>query len=1117
MFRYRPILLVVLLLPIAGYTVSGIAITNSDVLIPFTSVKSSEPITSSGSPQTYDRLFTSDHFIRPESGQRSIPDRVTIDLEFENIDRSYFSDADLLQDYSGSTYQSDEDFSFTSDKIQGGYKNHGPINIDGNKEFRKYSGKGTASDPYIIQWYNFIDRSGKNNNLIQIQNTDVYFIIYNNRFTDATSSHVGIVLSNVRNGMIQFNEFSNNDFGIHITNSQDIIIDGNGISLNVFDGISIRDSTGISVLDTNVQSSEDGLSIESSDGLIIEGNTFANNTQNGIYLNQSNSNQIINNIVADNELDGIFLENSNSNLLDLNTIYGNGADQPLVSLSKSGTLVTMAAGFVGSGIWLDPSNDNNITDNIIYDNSGNGIFLEDSANNQLLNNFVFSNDIDGVFLENSDGNTIVGNTVHDNGGGGALQAFSSISISAAGVLGSGIWLDPSNGNTISDNIIYDNLGNGVFLDDSSNNVVDYNMIFSNDVDGIFLQNAHSNNITDNTITDNGNLPGLKRAFSIEGINIDAVGFVGSGIWLDPSDGNVITGNTITGNAANGVYLEDSNNNDVSGNTISDNDVDGVFLQNANSNTIDSNTIFSNGPGKGSIQLQSTANGFTLDAVGFVGSGIWLDPSSDNSISNNIIYDNAANGVYLELSTENNVTDNNIYSNDIDGVFLLGSDSNIISNNSITDNGFGFQSLGLGLDTVGFIGSGIFLDPSNDNVVSNNYVANNAGNGVALEGSSGNTISSNVIDGNGYATGGLLSLDAVGFVGSGIWLDPSDGNTIENNNVTNNAENGIYLYESDNNIVSGNNVYLNDLNGISLQNSSYNYITSNAIDSNGIEVSGLNLEAVGFVGSGIWLDPSEGNVVELNNVTNNAENGLFVIDTNSTVVSENRFFDNGEYGVNLNNGSWDNNATGNNFDGNSFGQARDDGFNNQFFTNFWADHDNNDTDYDGISDIPYIIDGNASNTDAVPSNIPNGINFANFSATIVPTKINAESEGTPVTAKIELSDGFRVLNITLDKIWLNGTINPYEYHIIDILRFTVTFNRSEVNNLINSLNQDPPFFVVLEVTGIINDGLLIFWAYDTVEINQDEDPLPLTLIFAPIAPVAIGEIIRKKSKKAGKST
>jgi hypothetical protein len=198
--------------------------------------------------------------------------------------------------------------------------------------------------------------------------------------------------------------------------------------------------------------------------------------------------------------------------------------------------------------------------------------------------------------------------------------------------------------------------------------------------------------------------------------------------------------------------------------------------------------------------------------------------------------------------------------------------------------------------------------------------------------------------------------------------------------------------------------------------------------------------------------------------------------------------NANYGLNLDDNSTDSYTEGNNFQNNDGvgAQARDDGFNNRFTKNFWADNDNNDTNYDGIADTAYLLDGDAGSADSTASNIPNGLNFYTATMESSPRKLNADSDGTPITLKVYLDDGYRVLDINMSTLWLNRTVNPFDYHIIDILTFTVTFDRAAVNDLVNSLGQEPPFFVTFELFGRINNNLLEITAYDQVEINQTGD-------------------------------
>ncbi|MDH5376587.1 MAG: right-handed parallel beta-helix repeat-containing protein, partial [Candidatus Bathyarchaeota archaeon] len=100
------------------------------------------------------------------------------------------------------------------------------------------------------------------------------------------------------------------------------------------------------------------------------------------------------------------------------------------------------------------------------------------------------------------------------------------------------------------------------------------------------------------------------------------------------------------------------------------------------------------------------------ASAYPDSGIFLDDSDGNNISNNIVYGNDitnnGNGILLYKSSNNNISGNNITNND-SGIYLYdASSNNIISGNNITNNG-----------------NGIYIDSSSGNIIYHNNFINNA--------------------------------------------------------------------------------------------------------------------------------------------------------------------------------------------------------------------------------------------------------------------------------------------------------------------------------------------------------------------------------------------------------
>ncbi len=188
------------------------------------------------------------------------------------------------------------------------YVEHEPIKIDGNADFavtatlENWPGNGTLSNPYIISGYAIRYLT---TNLIDLQNTDVYFQISNNALDGKKGRYNGINLYNVTHGSIVNNNIQHNArgielwsvknsslfgnmvffswVGIYLRDSADITLTSNLIIMNTGRGIEIRGS-GICTLTNNTISHNDGYAISldsSSDDITVKLNNFIGNNRWG--------------------------------------------------------------------------------------------------------------------------------------------------------------------------------------------------------------------------------------------------------------------------------------------------------------------------------------------------------------------------------------------------------------------------------------------------------------------------------------------------------------------------------------------------------------------------------------------------------------------------------------------------------------------------------------------------------------------------------------------------------------------------------------------------------------------------------------------------------------------
>jgi len=347
-------------------------------------------------------------------------------------------------------------------------------------------------------------------------------------------------------------------------------------------------------------------------------------------------------------------------------------------------------------------------------------------------------------------------------------------------------------------------------------------------------------------------------------------------------------------------------------------------------------------------------------------GIYVDSSSNNSISGNNITSNGHGIYFYSPSNYNTISGNNITNNNF-GIQLSMSSNNVLRNNVMAANNYSFAVFGSTLlhfindvdvsntvngkpvyyfinqknlvidpstyPNIGYLAlvnstnitveglelknnwQGILLAYSNDVLIRQNSITNNV-RGIELWFSSYNTVSgNNIIENNDY----------------GIYLQSSSNNGIAGNNITNNGI-GICGYMSNYNTFSGNSIKANNWSGIEFDSSSNNTISEN------------NITTTNRDGISLWMAPN--NSIGGNNITNNGY-GIYLDYSSNNVIYHNNFVDNAHQ-VYIERPGYTN--------------FWDDGYPSG--GNYWSDYAGvdlysgsyqNETGSDGMGDNPYVID------------------------------------------------------------------------------------------------------------------------------------------------------------------
>jgi len=421
-------------------------------------------------------------------------------------------------------------------------------------------------------------------------------------------------------------------------------------------------------------------------------------------------------------------------------------------------------------------------------------------------------------------------------------------------------------------------------------------------------------------------------FKIENCTLYNAGTSYTGIWLYNVDNSQLIDNNCSSNRR-GIYLQYSQNNTISGNTLNNNNLDGIYLYSSNNNTIWRNTASNN------------------DRY-----GIYTDLSDYNDVSGNVA-NNSIIGINVEDSYNINVLGNNMIDNVL-GILLSDANHSISGNNM---NGCGLGVSGSSsieelcsydIDTTNLVnGKPLYYYTNEENLGSYNFA--NAGQVILVN-----------------CTDSIISNLDFSYCSNGIALYYCSANTILGN-TGNNQRNGIMLFYSYKNTVTGNIENSNDFYGINIVGSHNNTISGNTANNNnrdGIYLSTSNNNTLSGntannnTRHGMYLFSSDYNNLSGNSLSYNNDNGMYLAESNNNTITQSMIKDNLGFGLEIHAlvGLFDSseNVIYLNCFINNGGNAYDEGTNNHWDNgikgNYWSDYEGLDADGDGIGDVPYNI-------------------------------------------------------------------------------------------------------------------------------------------------------------------
>jgi len=252
---------------------------------------------------------------------------------------------------------------------------HDPIRIYGNDDFTTENGirkgHGTFDDPYIISGWNIIT---SNTSAIIIENTTVYYNIYNCTIQGEREEHSGIYIHQSENGKISNVTCINYKLGISMINTNKIYIFNNSLHNNNW-GMYFISSNNCTIINNYIYSNNFvGLQMEDCSYSHIENNIAENNGRDGIYLVICFNSQVIHNSLFHNNQAGLFIDHCINNSISKNMIGAN----------VYGMLV------------FHYSDDNLINENVINNNIYDGLSFLFSNYNNIHKNEISSNGFVGI-------------------------------------------------------------------------------------------------------------------------------------------------------------------------------------------------------------------------------------------------------------------------------------------------------------------------------------------------------------------------------------------------------------------------------------------------------------------------------------------------------------------------------------------------------------------------------------------------------------------------------------------------------------------------------------------------------------------------------------------------
>lgn len=152
-----------------------------------------------------------------------------------------------------------------------------------------------------------------------------------------------------------------------------------------------------------------GLWVNTNDALIR--NNYIHDNYVGLYLAHSNYSTVIGNFITNSVLDGMDINWSSHNTIVGNNVTKNEDGIEIGFLGNNNVTGNVIINNTGYGIVLNIADNNTVAENKIIKSDLQGMHIYTADNNIIIDNYLSNNSVFGIWLENSDNNTVVGCTI----------------------------------------------------------------------------------------------------------------------------------------------------------------------------------------------------------------------------------------------------------------------------------------------------------------------------------------------------------------------------------------------------------------------------------------------------------------------------------------------------------------------------------------------------------------------------------------------------------------------------------------------------------------------------------------------------------------------------------